>query len=376
MVWSLPGLVTGVTGDLASAGGASLARGEFVLWNLAIWWPWVVFTPIVLSLVGRIASHGDGGSHGNDGSHGNGGGSSEGGGTWWLRLPVHALGWAIIALVHTALAASLAARLVPGLHGDAPFMTIADHLLSTILPGDLLAYAAVTGFALASEYRRRWQTGQDEAQALEAKLSKAQLEALKMQLHPHFLFNSLHALGVLVRKRDTRGALRMLIGLSDLLRITLDNAGKQVVPLRQELSFLDRYLRVEQVRFGDLLEIERVIDQSVLDAIVPSLALQPLLENAIRHGIAPRDAPGSIRLTARRTENGRLRLEVADNGVGLAEDSAEISGMGLANVRARLDQLYGSRHRFEISDREDRPGVVAAIEIPLNFELENSTHDG
>ena len=345
-VWLGVGLVAG----LLSYDPQVEARGEFVLWNLACWLLWIPLTPYIVSMAGRAPIER---------------------GQLAPSLIKHALVFACVAIGHALWSAAVGKVIVSSPAVDIELVGLAERMLLASLIADLLAYGALVAVGMAVEYQRRWHEGQDEATKLAEKLSRAQLEALKMQLHPHFLFNTLHAVGVLVRKRDTRGALRMLIGLSDLLRITLDNAGKQVVPLRQELGFLQRYLRVEQVRFGDRLEVDQHIDSNVLGAMVPNLALQPLVENAIRHGIAPRDAPGAIKLTAEQKGEDRLRLEVADDGVGLAEDSAELSGMGLANVRARLAQLYGDAHHFEISDRKDRPGVVAIIEIPLEFADES-----
>ena len=347
-IWSVPGVVSGL-GLYHSRPAISLA--DALLSSMLCWYIWVPLTPVVLFLAGRIPF-----DHGRLG----------------VGIALHSAVALAVAIPHAALSVVVDQLIAPSSQG-ASVVGLAE-LVSPLLM-DVLAYTAVVATGLALDYRRRFGEGQALLTTLEAKLSRAQLQALKMQLHPHFLFNTLHAVGVLVRKRETRGALRMLIGLSDLLRITLDNAGKQVVTLRKELDFLDRYRRVEQVRFGDRLDIDMKIDRDVLAAMVPNLVLQPVLENAIRHGIAPRDASGTITVSARRVPGERLLLEVCDDGVGLAEDSAELCGMGLANVRARLDQLYGSEHRFDISDREDGEGVVASIEIPLLFEGDANSHD-
>src|SRR5262249_40591374 len=189
-----------------------------------------------------------------------------------------------------------------------------------------------------------------KASQLEARLAQAQLQALKMQLHPHFLFNTLHAISALMRK-DVEEADRMITRLSDLLRLTLENVGAQEATLRQELEILGRYLEIEQRRFGDRLQVKMEIEPETLDARAPNLILQPLVENAIRHGIAPRSAPGLIEIRASRAGD-KLELQVRDNGVGLPTDHREPikEGVGLANTRARLEQLYGAAYRFEVNN--------------------------
>src|SRR5262249_32977164 len=154
-----------------------------------------------------------------------------------------------------------------------------------------------------------------KASQLEARLAQAQLQALKSQLHPHFFFNTLHAISSLMRK-DIEAADRMLTRLSDLLRLTLENVGAQETTLRQELDFLEGYLEIEQTRCRDRLQVKIEIEPETLDARVPNLILQPLVENAVRHGVAPRAAPGRIEISARRV-GGKLEMQVRDNGAGL-----------------------------------------------------------
>jgi two-component system, LytTR family, sensor kinase len=199
---------------------------------------------------------------------------------------------------------------------------------------------------------------------LEAQLSDARLRTLQAELHPHFLFNTLHAISTLVHTKPEL-ADRMISRLSDLLRLTFDRSGANRVPLQQELEFLQKYLEIEQIRFQDRLTVNFDIDPDTLDAEVPRLILQPLVENAIQHGIAPRSGPGHVQVAARR-EEGRLWLEVRDDGVGLnAGARARLrSGIGLANTRDRLACLYGERHRLDFSD--GGPGLAVRIEIPFH----------
>src|ERR1700686_1143876 len=190
-----------------------------------------------------------------------------------------------------------------------------------------------------------------------------------MQLQPHFLFNSLNTISVLMM-RDAEAANRMLVRLSELLRLSLDHVSSQEVTLRQELQFLNGYLEIEQTRFQDRLTIDKQIEPATLDAAVPNMILQPLVENAIRHGIAKRPEPGTVEIRSR-VEGANLRLEIRDNGTGLATNSNSSStGLGLANTRARLQQLYGSQHQFELGNASVG-GVIVSILIPFRVVHED-----
>jgi len=239
-------------------------------------------------------------------------------------------------------------------------------------PSTLFTYYAILGAIYAFDYYRKYRAHELKASQLEAQLAQAQLQALKMQLHPHFLFNTLHAISSLMR-RDVEAAERMITRLSDLLRLTLENVGAQETPLRQELEFLERYLEIEQTRFRDRLQVKMEIEPETLDARVPNLILQPLVENAIRHGIAPRAAPGLIEISARRNEN-RLELRVGDNGAGIPADKrAQIKeGVGLANTRARLEQLYGADYQFDLNNR-DESGLIVSLTIPFRAAPETNS---
>ena len=184
-----------------------------------------------------------------------------------------------------------------------------------------------------------------------------------MQLNPHFLFNTLNTISSLMHK-DVEAADRMLARLSDLLRYALESTDAQEVPLRQELDFLGGYLEIQQARFGERLTVDREIDPVTLDARVPNLLLQPMVENAIQHGIAPHARPGRIVLRARR-HDGRLDLEVEDNGGGLPAGESLVEGVGISNTRARLQQLYGADHRF-LLDKAPGGGLLVKILIPWN----------
>jgi hypothetical protein len=225
---------------------------------------------------------------------------------------------------------------------------------------EVFIYWLILGVCQALDTYRKYRDRELKATQLEARLAQARLQVLKMQLHPHFLFNTLHAISALMHQ-DVELADRMLARLGELLRATLDNAGTQEVSLEQELGFIQPYLEIEQARLGPRLSVEMDIDPETLDARVPNLLLQPLVENAIRHGIAPRCGPGRIEIRAHR-EQAMLHLQVRDDGLGLG--GPKPVGVGVANTRARLRQLYGVRQQFDIRNGEDG-GVVVTVAIPF-----------
>lgn len=230
---------------------------------------------------------------------------------------------------------------------------------------ELIIYGMILGIGYAFDYHRRFREREFRASQLESQLALSQLQVLKMQLHPHFLFNTLNGITGLVRDKKNKVAVNMLVGLSDLLRYTLQNAHKQEVPLREELEFLELYLDLQQMRFSDRLEVKMDIDPDSLEIIVPNLILQPLVENALRHGIAQRISAGLIKITTR-CENGMLQVKVYDNGLGLQENwqLENNAGIGLANVRERLHQIYGEgEYRLDICNQKNG-GVEATIRIP------------
>jgi signal transduction histidine kinase len=201
---------------------------------------------------------------------------------------------------------------------------------------------------------------------LEADLARAELHLLRTQLEPHFLFNTLNAIATLVHS-NPRAAERMILLLSDLLRRALRERDEQEVPLGEELAFLDRYLEIEQVRFRDRLVVQRQIQPDSLQAMVPPLLLHPLVENAIRHGVARRVEGGSVSIKARR-EGDRLELTIRDDGPGpaLNGDAQSGAGIGLATTRARLERLYGGDHRFEL--HRGPAGVEASLSLPFRTQ--------
>ncbi len=228
----------------------------------------------------------------------------------------------------------------------------------------LWVYFAIVGASHALDYYRRYRGGELHAARLEAQLAQTQLQMLKMQLHPHFLFNTLNALSALIHK-DLDLADQMIARLGDLLRMTLQNEGTQEVPFCKELEFIQAYLEIEKARLGPRLKISMKCEPEVMDAAVPNLVWQPVVENAIRHGIAPRPEGGWLWMRAQRLGD-RMHLEVSDDGPGLSGEpqSAFGKGIGLSNTRARLEQLYGRDHRFELCNRPEG-GLRVSLDIPF-----------
>jgi two-component system LytT family sensor kinase len=226
-------------------------------------------------------------------------------------------------------------------------------------------YLLIAFLAHAYSYYQRYRQGELRASQLEAQLSQAQLQALKMQLHPHFLFNTLHSISALLHQ-DKEAARKMITRLGDFLRLTLENSGTQEVTLKEEMEFLRCYLEIERIRFQDRLTTHVQVDPEALDTLVPNLILQPIVENAIRHGIAPHSTPGEIEIRAKQ-EDGFLRIKIRDNGTGLPTNRSTESlfkkGLGLANTVSRLERLYGAQHRFEIAN-DPGGGLVVTLEIP------------
>jgi hypothetical protein len=287
---------------------------------------------------------------------------------------------------------NLLAQLPPGFKPPRPPAGLRSlGLWSGLL--DLLAYGAVAGLSHSVHFYRRFREREHRALFLESHLSNARLNALRAQIQPHFLFNSLNAIVTLLR-RDPRLAEATLMSLSELLRLSLSQSERQEIPLREEMQFVDRYIEIQQIRFSDKLRVEQDIEPAAMDCLVPTLLLQPLVENAIRHGIEPAETAGLLRLTARQ-HDGMLMLTVEDDGIGLsgpapdrfrpqpadlaadsdlpqAEETARIpasdrvragTGIGLSNLRARLETLHGSRQKLELVSRPGG-GVTVLVQIP------------
>ena len=308
-------------------------------------------------------------------------------GRWARGLAVHIPAAAAFAVLSLILASWLSDYVFNPDPFPLGFRANLMRLLSIYFILDVTYYFALYGAVYAADYRRRYREKEKaaselalKASRLEGSLARANLEALRMQLNPHFMFNTLNAISVLALKGDRQNVVRMLARLSDLLRLALENA-EQVVPLSEELVFLQPYVEIEQVRFRDRLQVVQDIDPDTLDAEVPSLFLQPIVENAVRHGIAQRPGPGLIEIRARRTGD-TLALEVLDTGPGFG-DGPDLArgGVGLANARARLEQLYGRAQRLELLTAPSGGAMVRVVlpfrpyqgDLPLTAETEART---
>ena len=225
----------------------------------------------------------------------------------------------------------------------------------------LTIYWATVAVAHALHYYRGIREGEARTAHLAAQLAQAQLQALKMQIQPHFLFNTLNSIAALLHK-DVETADKMIARLGDFLRMTLNASNAQAVHLEQELEFLKCYLEIQYLRFQDRLSVNFEIDPQSLPVMVPNLILQPIVENAVGHGVAGQTSAGHIIIRSLK-QNGRLKVEVEDNGPGLKLNPNGTSGIGLKNTRARLEQLYGNNYHFEIANSVPS-GVIVTLEIP------------
>lgn len=246
-----------------------------------------------------------------------------------------------------------------------PLLLVAVRQFVIWVIGDSLVYWSILAASMAVDHYRRLREREVAAALLREQLARADLQALKSQLHPHFLFNALHTIAALVRTGDRDSAVKVTADLGDLLRRMLEGAAQQEVPLRQEVDFIRRYLDVEQARFPDRLTVTIDVEADVLDARVPHLVLQPLVENAIRHGIAPHLFASTIFVGARRS-GPRVELVVRDDGPGAGNGDGSRPGIGLTNTRARLNHLYDGDFRLDVRNLPEG-GVESRVEIPFHL---------
>jgi len=279
-------------------------------------------------------------------------------------VAVHLAGVLVYSIVHTATMLAVKGVLHHWVPADGPTSGWAyvRHQYLMQLDWLLMTYLFLVGLAYAMAYRRESEGRALNAARLETRMVEAQLRALQQELHPHFLFNTLNTISGLMRT-NLDAADRTIDQLADLLRMTLRGSGTEPVPLHRELAMLQKYLLIEQTRFGARLAIVMDVDEDVLDALVPSFLLQPLVENAVRHGVAPHGRPGWVSIHAAH-RGSDLTVRVRDSGDGAPPERlvASSTGIGLANTRARLEYLYPSAHRFEFSNMGD--GFCVTVAIP------------
>lgn len=321
--------------------GNTLVRG------LSDWYLWALWTPLVFYLARTnplVGPH------------------------FRRSLVMHSAASFMLAMLTLALMVPICLLTQP--RGPRPYSVdeIARFLVTFHLLLYLWIYWSIVGVWHALSYYRKFQERELRASQLEARLAQARLQVLKMQLHPHFLFNTLNAIASLMHQ-DPDVADRMIARLGTLLRLSLENSGAQEVPLAQELDFVQAYLEIEQARLGERLHVDLDVALETLDAHVPNLLLQPLVENAIRHGIAVRPDGGCLTVRARRSDQ-RLYVDIQDDGPGLTDGVPLQEGIGLSNTRKRLKQLYGGDHRFELHNVRPH-GLCASIVLPFRPRMEN-----
>ena len=321
---------------------------ELVYWNA-----WAAFTPLVIALAKRFPLTGP---------------------RFVSHIAIHTIASFLMAPL-TSVTEYLLSRGLLGLlfritdpGAPHPLPTFTGSVVSMSLTG-VLTYWLVVGLYQSIHFYQTAMERQTRAAQLETQLSHAELENLKSQLHPHFLFNSLHTIGILMQE-NVDAASHLLVCLGDLLRMALERRQNEIT-LQSELEFVGKYLEIEQTRFHDRLKVHLDVPPDLLGVYVPSLALQPLVENAIKHGISVDSAAGRLEIAAQRN-NGRVWLSVRDDGPGPAPGSQLRLGVGLTNVQSRLKQLYGDESSLELTGGEGR-GCEAIITIPLRSSHEDAS---
>lgn len=347
-VWAMLGVIyAGPVYFEVRTEGMSHAAWRIFSWGILTWLAWAALTPAIIWLARKYSLVEE---------------------TWKRNLLVHLPAFLLVSALHSAAATAITLSVKPFDNMGSSPAAFWPRFLSRLqgsFGSDLLVYGAVVGTCYAIDYYRKFREREFLATRLEAQLAQAQLDSLRMQLHPHFLFNTLNGIVGLVRDNKNSAAVNMLVGLSDLLRHTLEHSARQEVELREELNFIKLYLKIQEMRFSDRLRIEFDIDPATTRALVPNLILQPLTENALRHGIGRSAGSGLVGISSA-VMNGHLRLMVYDNGAGLPDDwqMKGSTGIGLANTAARLQQLYDDNHQFDIHNR-DGGGVEVVILMPL-----------
>jgi len=277
------------------------------------------------------------------------------------NLFAHAIASLLVSALVAAGDASVNALVRPSRLG---FFGSARSWFLSGLPVMTLAYFAIIGVSYALRTTAALRERERQAAELETQLRDAQLSALRMQLQPHFLFNSLNAIMALVRDHDTNRAVRALSLLSDVLRATVSTAAAHETTLAQELEFLSRYLEIERVRFGDRLRVTLDVPAELHDALVPTFVLQPFVENSLKHGVLRERAGNEITVRARVAADA-LTLTVIDDGRGLPANGSTPTGVGIPNARARLERMYGASARLSVRNTDSATGAVVEISLPF-----------
>ena len=340
-IWTVPALLATLeTVTFARQSGHPIGVWRAFVGEAPQWYAWALFTPFIMRLVDR-----------------------------W---PIDAAARLRNMTVHAG-ASLLASATIGVVQATAnawarptsrPFASSAWSWFLGELPAATVAYFAIVGVAHSLRSRERLRDRERRAAELEAELKEAQLAALRMQLQPHFLFNSLNAIAALVRDQETRAATRAITLLGDLLRVATDAGARHESTLGEEVDFIGRYLELERARFGNRLQVSIDVPSELTAARVPRLLLQPFVENALKHGILREREGNTITIAARR-DNNRLRVTVSDDGRGLGASGPTFTqGVGIANSRARLAHMYGELARLSVTEAVPR-GVQVEIQLPF-----------
>lgn len=290
--------------------------------------------------------------------------------SWKHAAIMHVVGVLVVTFAHAMLSVTARVVIMRWLaERELDWWLVVRERFFLYFDWEMMTYWAVIGFSHAFDFHRESQERALTTAHLQMRLAEARLQALQRQLHPHFLFNTLHSISALMH-RDVEAADAMLVRLSELLRLTLDRVGTHLVTLKDELDFVEKYLDIERTRFGERLATHLDVEPGTLDAAVPNFVLQPLVENALRHGIGPKVGGGQIEIIAWRDQD-RLRLVVRDDGCGVSPDKLDAfnTGLGLSNTRSRLEHMYEGRHRFEF-ETPAGGGLAVTVTIPFAIDAE------
>ncbi len=313
-------------------------------WTLADWYLWALLSPAIFWLANRFRFERE---------------------TWKQSLAAHFVAAVLFSFAHLFLQSIVQCLTVWSHVGGDSVFGVFGFLLTKKIHLNLLTYAGIVGASHAAFYYHRYHERG-------AQLARARLQTLQLQLQPHFLFNTLNTISELVH-RDPPAADRTIARLGDLLRLALETEHQPEVTLRQELEFLGKYLEIEKTRFHDRLTVNFAVAPDALDACLPSMILQPIVENAVRHGVNSRPGAGIIEIRAERT-GGKLEIRVSDDGAGLVgniggDGGFPREGIGLSNTRQRLQQLYGERQKLVLRDRSGGSGLEVALQIPFHVRV-------
>jgi signal transduction histidine kinase len=332
--WIIVGLVfTSQLHFFAARAGGKMSWVDSLVWEIPRWLLWAFFAPFVTMLARKYPVHKENAAK---------------------RIALHTFFGAVFSLIHLILFVLIfhAIRTWMGDHGK---------LYDTFQFAFALDFHVGIAVYWLLFLLRQSRDSEQRIARLHAELSQAQLQALKMQLHPHFLFNTLNSISSYLRK-DVEIADEMIGRLGDFLRLTLQNSGAQEIQLQQELNFLKQCLEIEQLRFQDRLHTDFDVAPDTLTALVPNLILQPIVENAVRHGVSAKSGTGMIKLIAKR-QDAKLQITISDNGPGIQGQLNQ--GIGITSTRNRLEQMYGAHGIFQITNQHEG-GTIAILEIPFH----------